>query len=241
MFTGIVQGIATVAGIIDAGGVRTIDIRLPDDVAKGLRRGDSLAVNGVCLTLARPAAGDTVTCDLILKSLSVTNLIDLRIGEPVNVERAAKQNAEIGGHLLSGHIDFTAIVVDVEEIDANKVLRLSIPQRHRRYFFQKGYIATEGCSLTIAECNKIDGLIELWLIPETRRSTTLDVKLAGDRVNVEVDRQTQVLVDTLRETVLEIVGHDDAKVPDLVADSLIRRRAITSPAQLIGRSTIDNG
>lgn len=241
MFTGIVHGIATVAGITDAGGIRTIDIRLPDDVAKGLRRGDSLAVNGVCLTLAIPAAGDTVTCDLILKSLSVTNLFDLRIGEQVNVERAAKHNAEIGGHPLSGHIDFTATVLDVEEFDANKVLRLSIPQSHRRYVFEKGYVAIEGCSLTIAECNKINGLIELWLIPETRRSTTLDAKMAGDRLNVEIDRQTQVLVDTLRETMLEIMGHDDAKVPDLIADSLIRRRAITSPARLIGRTSVDNG
>src|SRR6185437_7824333 len=126
--------------------------------------------------------------------------------QAVNVERAAKDGAEIGGHPISGHIDFAAAIRSVATLEGNKVVRIGVPPDHIRYVFPKGYIAIDGASLTVSEVDREDHWFEIWLIPETRRVTVFDQKIAGAWVNVEIDRNTQVVVDTIRDTVREALG-----------------------------------
>lgn len=222
MFTGIVQGVAQIASVVDDDGIRTFAIEFPEGFTEGLSIGGSVSVDGVCLTATNIPSARTVLFDVILQSLSVTTLASYSIGDNVNVERAAKDGAEIGGHPLSGHIDFSAEVQHAEENGGNKVLRISIPDDFKRYVFSKGYIAVNGASLTVSECSRADGWFEIWLIPETRRATTLNAKLVGERVNIEIERGTQVMVDTVRDTVTEVLGN---LRPAL--DALLRERGLT--------------
>ena len=139
----------------------------------------------------------------------MTTLGALGVGSRVNVERAAKDGAEIGGHPLSGHVDFRARVAEVRQPENNHVLRLAVPAPWMRYVFAKGYIAVNGASLTVAEAQREPGgagWFEVWLIPETLRMTTFGDKHVGDGVNVEIERSTQVMVDTVRDAVAEKLG-----------------------------------
>src|SRR6185437_15416149 len=119
---------------------------------------------------------------------------DCCVGQAVNAERAAKDGAEIGGHPISGHIDFAGVIRSVTTLEGNKVVRIGVPSDHIRYVFAKGYIAINGASLTVSEVDREEHWFEIWLIPETRRVTIFDQKVAGDWVNVEIERNTQVVV-----------------------------------------------
>jgi len=206
MFTGIVQGQARILSIFESDGVRTFELQLPALVARGLKRGASLSVDGVCLTATGSHAKARVSLDVVSQSLAVTTLGGLKVGDQVNVERAARDGAEIGGHRLSGHVDFSAVISEVRQAGRNIVLRIEIPEQFRRYVFSKGYIATDGCSLTVADCGRSQGWIEISLIPETLSTTTLRTKAAGDRVNIEIERGTQVMVDTMTDALSEAFG-----------------------------------
>jgi riboflavin synthase len=206
MFTGIIQGIATLRAIDDRDGLRSLTLEFPAGFGQDLAIGASVSVDGVCLTVTTLVSSDAATFDVILQSLNVTTLGGLRVGSRVNVERAAKDGAEIGGHPLSGHIDFSTAIASVRTSDNNKVLRVEIPPDFRRYIFAKGYIAINGASLTVSEADRAAGWFEVWLIPETRRMTVFEDKQAGDRLNIEIERSTQVLVDTVREAVRESLG-----------------------------------
>ena len=140
MFTGIVQGLATVRAIADRPGLRSFTLVFPPGFAKGLAVGASVAVEGVCLT-ATTLHGDTAAdFDVMQQSLALTTLGTLREGSLVNVERAAKDGAEIGGHPLSGHVDFLATVAEVRRPENNHVLKIAVPAPWMRYVFAKGYI-----------------------------------------------------------------------------------------------------
>jgi riboflavin synthase len=128
------------------------------------------------------------------------------VGDRINVERAAKDGAEIGGHPLSGHVDFTATVASIRQPENNHVIRIAVPAPWMRYVFAKGYIAINGASLTVAEANKIEGWFEVWLIPETLRMTTFGDKQPGAALNIEIERATQVFVDTVRDALDERLG-----------------------------------
>jgi riboflavin synthase len=206
MFTGIVQGVATVTHIEDRPGLRSLTLRLPPGGDEGLALGASVACDGVCLTAtARPAPGHA-SFDVMQQTLALTTLGTLNVGSGVNVERAAKDGAEIGGHPLSGHIDCQAELLAVRRPENNHVLRLALPPAFRRYVFAKGYIALNGASLTVAEVQAAEGWFEVWLIPETLRMTTFGHLVEGGRLNVEIERQTQVFVDTVRAAVEEKLG-----------------------------------
>lgn len=206
MFTGIVQGMGTIASIDDHDSLRTFEIEFPAGFCDGIAIGASISIDGVCLTVTHIASPVRVSFDVMLQTLKITTLGDCAVGGRVNVERAAKDGAEIGGHPLSGHVDFCGHIAAVTEIEANKVVRFSVPKDFMRYIFNKGYIAVNGCSLTIADANKTENWFEVWLIPETRRVTTFEEKQAGNKVNVEIDRQTQIIVDTVRDTVREMMA-----------------------------------
>ncbi len=222
MFTGIVQGVARIVAIEDRQGLRSFTIDFPAGFCADLATGASVSVDGVCLTVTQLLSPTSVTFDVILQSLNVTTLGNYAVGDSVNVERAAKDGAEIGGHPLSGHIDFSAEIMTVQTSDTNRVLRIGIPEGFRKYVFAKGYIAINGASLTVSEASRAEGWFEVWLIPETRRMTVFENKRAGDRLNIEIERGTQVVVDTVREAVSESLG----KLQPLL-EALLREKGLT--------------
>ncbi|MDC8773633.1 riboflavin synthase subunit alpha [Roseateles albus] len=206
MFTGIVQAVASVAAITDRPGLRSFALQFPPGFCVGLEIGASVSCDGVCLTVTALGPGDQANFDVMQQSLSLTTLAGLKQGSLLNVERAARDGAEIGGHPLSGHIDFMATVAAVRRPENNVCVRIQVPPTWMRYIFAKGYIAINGASLTVAEADRQAGWFEVWLIPETLRMTTFGAKAEGDLLNIEIERQTQVFVDTVRAAIDERLG-----------------------------------
>jgi riboflavin synthase len=194
MFTGIVQGMAEVVEITTGENFRTHTIRMPEERISGLQTGASIAHNGCCLTVTR-IQGDLVSFDLMQETLRVTNLGDLKPGDPINFERAARFGDEIGGHQMSGHISCTAQVTRVLESTDNRQIWFRPPRQFNRYLFRKGYIGVDGISLTIGEVDSGEFCVNL--IPETLSRTNMGTRRAGDRVNIEIDPQTQAIVETV--------------------------------------------
>ncbi len=205
MFTGIVQGVATLTKIEDRTGLRTIRLAFPSGFDHDLAIGASVATDGVCLTVTR-LFDNAAEFDIMQQTLNITTLGAYTEQATVNVERAAKDGAEIGGHPLSGHVDFVAHIAQIRQTENNYVLRFAVPKQWMRYIFAKGYIAINGASLTIAEANREEHWFEVWLIPETLRMTVFGQKQVGDAVNIEIERQTQVVVDTVRNLMQEMLG-----------------------------------
>lgn len=203
MFTGIIQSIALILSIKDQENLRTITLDFTEHFCSDLAIGASVSVDGVCLTVTKLHTTSRVDVDVMLQTLMTTTLREATVGMRVNVERAAKAGAEIGGHVLSGHIDFCGNIIDIQKPENNYVLTIEIPPRFMRYIFSKGYIALNGTSLTISELNRDQRSFQVWLIPETLQKTTWLEKNIHDLINVEIDRNTQVIVDTVRTAVEE--------------------------------------
>ena len=201
MFTGIVQGTAEIVAIEQKRNFRTHRACFPLDTLDQLKTGSSIAHNGCCLTVTR-IEGDLVDFDLMQETLNVTNLGELSVGDAVNFERAARYGDEIGGHAMSGHILCTAEVIDVRTSENNYQIRFQLPDNWRRYIFTKGYIGIDGISLTIGEVAKNE--FEVNLIPETLQRTNIGTRKIGDRVNIEIDPQTQAIVDTVTNLLPEL-------------------------------------
>ena len=209
MFTGIVQGVATVARLQDRPGLRSFSLAFGPGFGQGLAIGASVAVDGVCLTVTALHGSDGADFDVMQQSLALATLGDLGQGSRINVERAARDGAEIGGHPLSGHIDFKATVTEVRRPENNHLLRVAVSAPWMRYVFAKGYIAVNGASLTVAEAQRHSdgsGCFEVWLIPETLRMTTFSDKAPGSALNIEIERSTQIFVDTVRDAIDERLG-----------------------------------
>lgn len=206
MFTGIVQGLATIEAVAERPGLRTFTLAFAPGFLIDQDIGASVACDGVCLTVTRHLGNDRAEFDVMLQTLNVTTLGRFGVGDRLNVERAAREGAEVGGHTVSGHIDCTATLVAVRQPENNHVMRLAVPTAWQRYVFAKGFIALNGASLTIAEVNRAEGWFEVWLIPETLRMTTFGAKQVGDTLNVEIERSTQVIVDTVRDVIEERLG-----------------------------------
>ncbi|MDN0082943.1 riboflavin synthase subunit alpha [Crenobacter sp. SG2305] len=200
MFTGIVQGTAEVVAIEEKQNFRTHILRLSAELLPGIELGASIAHNGCCLTVTR-VDGDLVSFDLMQETLRVTNLGQLKVGDRVNVERAAKFGDEIGGHSMSGHIIALAEVLEVIDTPNNRAVWFRLPAEYARYVFTKGYIGIDGCSLTIGEV-KGDAFC-VHLIPETLQRTNLAWRKAGDAINIEIDPQTQAIVDTVERVMAQ--------------------------------------
>jgi len=223
MFTGIVQGIATVSSLHDRPGLRSFRLQFPPGFADGLAIGASVSCDGVCLTVTALEGADAARFDVMQQSLNLTTLAALREGSRINVERAAKDGAEIGGHPLSGHVDCMATLHSLRQPENNHVLRIAVPAPWMRYVFAKGYIAVNGASLTVSDVDKREGWFEVWLIPETLRMTSFGDKAVGDTLNIEIERQTQVFVDTVRDTLEERLG---PLLPAL--EQLLRERGLST-------------
>jgi len=198
MYTGIVQGKFPVNKVVKKTGLHSLFIELPELLTADLSRGASVAMDGVCLTVAC-IEGRLIQFDVMQETLSLTTLGKLESGSWVNIERSAKAGAEIGGHMISGHIDTKATVVSIQTPENNFVMRFAVERHWMRYIFSKGFLSINGCSLTVVNADKQSGEFEVWLIPETLKLTTFGEKKVGDEINIEVERQTQVIVDTITD------------------------------------------
>lgn len=196
MYTGIVKMALAVAALNEKPGLTTLCFQFPDALCAGLELGASVAVDGVCLTVSA-LDGNEVCFDVMQQTLAVTTLGDVRAGKRYNIERSARMGDEIGGHPISGHIDCTTSVVAITAPENNRFVDFAIPATLSKYIFPKGFIAVNGCSLTVAEVDAARNTFRICFIPETLRVTTHAEKRPGDVVNIEIDRQTQAIVDTV--------------------------------------------
>ena len=183
MFTGIVEELGEVVGIDDLGDSARLTLRGPT-VTADARHGDSIAVNGVCLTVVE-VLGDRFTADVMAETLNRSSLGALEAGSPVNLERAAAVNGRLGGHIVQGHVDGTGEVVSRTPSQHWEVVRLALPSELSRYVVEKGSITVDGVSLTVSAVG--DDWFEVSLIPTTLGLTTLGRAEPGTRVNLEVD------------------------------------------------------
>jgi len=200
MFTGIVQGVGEVITKTSHNTVTSMTIKLPN--VNGLAIGASVSINGVCLTVVS-LDSNIVQFDIIDETLKRTNLGDISVGDYVNIERSLKFGDEVGGHVLSGHIFDTGIINSKAKKGDQMSLSILAPPSIQKYLSEKGYIAIDGISLTVGEIK--DGCFDLHIIPETMRLTILDSKEVGDIVNIEIDSNTQLIVETI-ERLLEERG-----------------------------------
>lgn len=194
MFTGIVQATCEVVAIHKKDGLNTLEVAFEPDLHEGLAIGASVANNGVCLTVTQ-VVDDRVFFDVVEETLRLTNLANLSIGQSVNVERSLTFGSEIGGHILSGHIHTKAKVIDISHTEQHYDLTLGIEPKWMDYIFYKGFVGVNGCSLTVGEVR--DSGFKLHLIPETLKLTNLSQYKVGDELNIEIDSQTQIIVDTV--------------------------------------------
>lgn len=197
MFTGIVKGRGKIHKIERLPGLHKIDVELPLGAEEGVELGASIANDGVCLTVAH-INGRIIRFDVMQETLNKTTIGALKEGDEVNIERAAKDGQEVGGHLISGHIDTTVEVCKIEQPENNFVIHFKVSPEWMQYIFAKGYIALNGASLTIASVDKQNCTFNVWLIPETLRLTTFGLKKVGQKINLEVERTTQVIVETVQ-------------------------------------------
>ena len=183
MFTGIVEELGEVAELADLGDSVRLTLRGPV-VVDGAGHGDSIAVNGVCLTVVETGT-DTFTADVMRETLDRSSLGALAVGDPVNLERPMRLDGRLGGHLVQGHVDGTGTIESRDRSEHWEVVRVSLPADLARYVVHKGSITVDGVSLTVASVD--DRSFTVSLIPTTLALTTLGRKQAGDLVNHEVD------------------------------------------------------
>ena len=187
MYTGIVEELGEVVGLEHLEGAARITVRGPL-VVSDAALGDSLSINGVCLTVTAAHDG-TFTADVMAETLSRSSLGDLRPGSPVNLERSVRPDGRLGGHLVQGHVDGVGAIISRSPAEHWDVVRISLPEGLVRYVVEKGSVGVDGVSLTVTATSDAEGppWFEVSLIPETLRRTTLGRKQPGDAVNLEVD------------------------------------------------------
>ena len=183
MFTGLIEEVGTVRSIREGEHSKQLQIVAPR-TARKLRVGDSVAVNGCCLTLSAHR-GNQLTFNLLEETFDRTNLKALRHKSPVNLERALRADARFGGHFVQGHVDCASRIINFEQRRGDRRLEVELPAEFARYVARKGSIAIDGISLTIAEVSSRS--FAVWIIPHTKRHTNLGHAEAGGLVNLEFD------------------------------------------------------
>ena len=182
MFTGLIEAVGTV-NALEPRGDEAARLVLDAPFARELALGESVAVNGCCLTVTGKEGA--ISFDLLMETLNRTSLGDLKAGSRVNLERALRADGRFGGHFVQGHVDTTAEVLAAERKGEDLNLEIAIPRGGARYFIEKGSIAVNGISLTVASLG--EDRFGLWIIPHTLQETNIGDLKAGDRVNLEYD------------------------------------------------------
>ena len=185
MFTGLIAELGTVSAITKGESSAVFTIDAPALISE-IKLGDSVAVNGVCLT-ATTISKSTFTADVMVQTLSLTSLSQIIIGSPVNLELAAQLNARMGGHMVQGHVDGVATVVGLTPGEKWAQFDIKVPDHLTKYIVNQGSICLDGVSLTVGEISDTNNVLTVWLIPETLERTNLATKKPGDLINIEVD------------------------------------------------------
>jgi len=185
MFTGLIAELGTVAAISKGETSAVFTINAPSLISE-IKSGDSVAVNGVCLT-ATDISGNTFMADVMVQTLSLTSLSQIIINSPVNLELAAQLNARMGGHMVQGHVDGVATVVGLTPGEKWAQFDIKVPDHLTKYIVNQGSICLDGVSLTVGEISDSNNVLTVWLIPETLERTNLSSKKPGDLINIEVD------------------------------------------------------
>ncbi len=194
MFSGIVAMCGSVLEIKPEDGVHRFRLHASSDFVDGLDIGASVCVNGTCLSVTS-IDGENLSFDLVEETMEVTTFDSLVPGDQVNLERSLRFGDEIGGHQISGHISTTARITERDDRGDASYMTFNVNQDWARYIFAKGFIALDGCSLTVAEMDP-SGDFTVWLIPETLSRTCFGSRTVGDYVNVEIDAATRAIVET---------------------------------------------
>ena len=185
MFTGLIGELGSITAIEKGESSAIFTVNAPQLISQ-IAVGDSVAVNGVCLT-ATAISGTTFTADVMIQTLSLTSLSQLNVASTVNLELAAQLNARMGGHMVQGHVDGVAKVVGLTPGDKWAQFDITVPAHLAKYIVNQGSICLDGVSLTVGSIDDSTDVVTVWLIPETLAATNLSGKKAGDLVNVEVD------------------------------------------------------
>ena len=185
MFTGLIAELGEVTAITRGETSAVFSINSPALISE-IKLGDSVAVNGVCLT-ATSLSSTGFTADVMVQTLSLTSLSEIKVGSPVNLELAAQLNARMGGHMVQGHVDGVATVVGLTPGEKWAQFDIKIPDHLTKYIVNQGSICLDGVSLTVGEISDANNLLTIWLIPETLERTNLSSKKPGDLINIEVD------------------------------------------------------
>ena len=193
MFSGIVQSLGTIVSIDETSEIVTLEVQASEDFTKGLKVGDSVAIDGVCLTLTK-SESDRMFFDAVPETLNKTLIKSYTKGTKVNLEPSLRFNDSVGGHIMSGHIHTTGHINQVEIHGNAKDIVIDAGVDWGKFLFEKGYIGINGCSITLGEIT--EGRFIVHLIPETLRATNLDNLVYGNQVNLEFDQNTITIVET---------------------------------------------
>jgi riboflavin synthase len=185
MFTGLIAELGSITTIDKGADSAVFKISAPGLISE-INLGDSVAVNGVCLT-ATSVSDTEFTADVMIQTLSLTSLAKTIAGNPVNLELAAQLNARMGGHMVQGHVDGVASVIGLTPGDKWAQFDIKVPEHLAKYIVNQGSICLDGVSLTVGKIDDATSVVTVWLIPETLERTNLSSKKPGDLVNVEVD------------------------------------------------------
>ena len=193
MFSGIVQEIGMIDSLVEGNEHLTITVSCSVDFAKDKKVGDSVSVDGVCLTITKKT-NSSLTFDAVKETLERTIIKNYAKGSYVNIESSLSFGGSVGGHLMSGHIHLKGIVKEVLIVGDSKDIVIDTSPEWSKYLSEKGYIGINGCSITIGKIH--DSRFQIHLIPETLKTTNLDNLVFGDEINLEIDQSTIAIVDT---------------------------------------------
>ena len=196
MFSGIVQEAGKVIGFVKEKDIYNLSIECSSEFISDLKKGASISVDGVCLTV-KDENPEILRFDLIEETIKRTNFQNIKTGDNVNLERSLKMGDEIGGHPVSGHIHGTSKVISIDKRDQSWDVRFSVESFMHDYMLHKGYVAINGCSLTLGEVSNESFMIHL--IPETLSITNLFQLEQDSVVNIELDQNTIIIADTVKK------------------------------------------
>ncbi len=195
MFTGIISQLGQVEAL-EGKNLVHIRIRL-QKILKKCKIGSSVSVNGVCLTVTK-IQKNVLFFDIMQETLRATNISRIKVNDMVHIEPSVTFGDEVGGHRVSGHVSDVATVLRIDKQKENVKMIFQVKPVWMKYIFDKGFLAINGCSLTVNETNKKKGTFAVWLIPETLRATTFGSQKKGSKVNIEIDTDTKIIVDTVQ-------------------------------------------
>lgn len=200
MFTGIVQAVGQLTALMPTGEGLQLRVATPENFTRDVTLGASVAVDGICLTVVEFGERELVF-DAIHHTLRTTNLGDRQLGDPVNLERSFRFGEEVGGHVVSGHVSSVAEITSLQLDGGDNHLAFRVDPAWAPYVFARGFLAVDGASLTVAEYDGETRIAKIFVIPETIRATAFSGYRVGEKVNIEVESQTRILVDVISATI----------------------------------------